>query len=376
MYYKITKGVLAINCSNSFSHCKRDQKKTVAISQMFNDVLLHVLFYSILSHNLGGSSGTTDEFATIPFHLDLFSAALVELAKSIPVHSLILSSHLFFCLPLFLFPFTVPCRIVFAKPEDLETWPNHLSFRFLTRVRSSSYSPMAAWIFLRTSSLVTWSLYDMLSSLRLHLISKACVLFSNSAVKVYHSQAYKNMEMTRERISFTFDPRDMLLSLQMGFSFVRVAMACAILEKTSGLEPSSETTAPRYSKLVTVPNFCPFTLISLWMPLALFVISLVYSALISILYLVQVLSRHSTRASSSCCSSARASMSSANRRLVIFLPPMLTFPSCSSRASDMIRSRKMLKRVGDRRHPCQTPTVVLNHSPMLPFIWTALVALL
>ena len=41
----------------------------------------------------------------------------------------------------------------------------------------------------------------------------------------------------------------------------------------------------------------------------------------------------------------------------------------------MIRSRKMLKRVGDRRHPCLTPTIVLNHSPMLPFVWTALVAL-
>ena len=121
-----------------------------------------ILFYPI---TLEGRRGTTDEFATIPFHLDLFSAALVELAKSIPVHSLTLSSHLFFCLPLFLFPFTVPCRIVFAKPEDLETWPNHLSFRFLTRVRSSSYSPMAAWIFLRTSSLVTWSLYEMFNSL-------------------------------------------------------------------------------------------------------------------------------------------------------------------------------------------------------------------
>ena len=116
---------------------------------------LSILFYPI---TLEGRRGTTDEFATTPFHLDLFSAALVELAKSIPVHSLILSSHLFFCLPLFLFPFTVPCRIVFAKQEDIETWPNHLSFRFLTRVRSSSYSPMAAWIFLRTSSLVTWSL--------------------------------------------------------------------------------------------------------------------------------------------------------------------------------------------------------------------------
>ena len=44
------------------------------------------LFYSILFYpiTLGGRRGTTDEFATIPFHLDLFSAALVELAKSIP----------------------------------------------------------------------------------------------------------------------------------------------------------------------------------------------------------------------------------------------------------------------------------------------------
>ena len=94
-----------------------------------------------------------------------------------------------------------------------------------------------------------------------------------------------------------------MLSVQMGFSFVRVAVACAILERISDLEPSSETTAPRYLKLVTVPNFCHFTFISLWMPLALFVISVVFSALISILYLVQVLSRLSTRASSSCSSS-------------------------------------------------------------------------
>ena len=64
------------------------------------------------------------------------------------------------------------------------------------------------------------------------------------------------MEMTRERISFFFDLRDMLLSLQMGFRFIRSAVACAILERTSGLESSSETTAPRHLKLVTVPNFC------------------------------------------------------------------------------------------------------------------------
>ena len=127
-------------------------------------------------------------------------------------------------------------------------------------------------------------------------------------------------------MSFTFDPRD-VLSLQIGFRFVRATVACAVLKRTSGLKSSSETTAPRYLKLVTVPSFCSFTFISLWMPLAPFVISLVFSAVVSILYLVQVLSRLSTRASSSCSSSARASMSSANRRLVLFLPPMLTLPS-------------------------------------------------
>ena len=152
-----TYGGEACSTAEPFGERRYDNWNTHTFSASHNTGPVYsILFYPITWE---GRRGTTDEFATTPFHLDLFSAALVELAKSIPVHSLILSSHLFFCLPLFLFPFTVPCRIVFAKPEDLETWPNHLSFRFLTRVRSSSYSPMAAWIFLRTSSLVTWSLY-------------------------------------------------------------------------------------------------------------------------------------------------------------------------------------------------------------------------
>ena len=74
------------------------------------------------------------------------------------------------------------------------------------------------------------------------------------------------MEVTRERIIFTFDTRDILLSLQMDFSFVRAAVACAVLERISDLAPSSETTALRYSKLIkliTVPTFSPFTLISI-----------------------------------------------------------------------------------------------------------------
>ena len=84
-----------------------------------------ILFYPI---TFVGLRGTTDQVATIPFHLDLFSAALVELAKSIPVHSLILSSNLFFCLPLFLFPFTVPCMIVFLNQKTLRHGQTILAF--------------------------------------------------------------------------------------------------------------------------------------------------------------------------------------------------------------------------------------------------------
>ena len=61
-----------------------------------------------LSVTLEGRRGTTDDFNSKlfpPFHV--FSCPS-DLAKSIPVHSLIVSFHLFvFCLPLLLFPFTV-----------------------------------------------------------------------------------------------------------------------------------------------------------------------------------------------------------------------------------------------------------------------------
>ena len=163
----------------------------------------------------------------------------------------------------------MPCRIVFAKAEDHEAWPNHLNYRFLAMVRSSPYSPMATRIILRTSSFVKWSLYEIFKNLRWHLTLKTCVLFSSSAVKVHDSQTCR-YERTRKRISFTFESRDVLFSVQAGFSFVKAAVACAILERTSGFEPSFETTALRHLKLVTVLSFCPFTLISRWMSSPLF----------------------------------------------------------------------------------------------------------
>ena len=47
------------------------------------------------SLNLGGCQGTTDDVATIPFHPSLSSAALRESSNPFPIHSLMLSSHVF-----------------------------------------------------------------------------------------------------------------------------------------------------------------------------------------------------------------------------------------------------------------------------------------
>ena len=61
-----------------------------------------------------------------------------------PVYSLMLSFRFFVCLPLLFDPFTVPCRIVFSMPKDLEMWPYHLTFRFSTMPRRSSCAPVMA----------------------------------------------------------------------------------------------------------------------------------------------------------------------------------------------------------------------------------------
>ena len=98
---------------------------------------------------------------------------------------------------------------------------------------------------------------------------------------VHNSQAYRKMDVTSEHISCILELREILLSFQTGFGLVNAAVVCAVLESISGLEPSSVTPEPRCLKLVTVSSFCPFTLFYVLMPLVLFVISLVFSALIS-----------------------------------------------------------------------------------------------
>lgn len=97
-----------------------------------------VCSYLITSHSCWG---ITDDFATKPFLLGfaVFSCQVV-LAKSIPVHSFILSSDSFIChrASVCLFPqCTLKSRL--CQVEDLEMCPDHLNSRFWTKDWSSLY---------------------------------------------------------------------------------------------------------------------------------------------------------------------------------------------------------------------------------------------
>ena len=65
----------------------------------------------------------------------------------------------------------------------------------------------------------------------------ACILLRSFSVKVHDSQAYRKMDVTRERISRLLELREISLSFQTGFNLVNAAVALAILESISGLEP-------------------------------------------------------------------------------------------------------------------------------------------
>ena len=131
------------------------------------------------------------DFTTLEFHLVHFSCPSCPV-KVHPVHSnTCIFSHLFLCISLLASSFTVPCITVFAKPDDLEMWPNKHSFCILAIDRSSLYSPISAWIFLRTlsgpsCSKLTTSLVNVWLNFQ-KLISQICQYFCCKNVRSFCS---------------------------------------------------------------------------------------------------------------------------------------------------------------------------------------------
>ena len=90
-----------------------------------------LLILSYLFRSLVDRWGTTVEFTTSCLHSSRFSA-FRSIFHSRPVHSLMLSSNRFLCLPLRLPSCTVPCRIVLASPGAVKWWQFSQSNRHST----------------------------------------------------------------------------------------------------------------------------------------------------------------------------------------------------------------------------------------------------
>ena len=146
-----------------------------------------ILSSSHLSLNREGRCGTTDDFATSFLHFPLFSTALWNMANSRPVHSLMLSSHLFFCLPCLL-PLSLRLQDGFGEAAVACDMPEPYKVRLLKVARGGSCGPTGKLILLCTQSLVFCSKSEMRRSFLRYSVSKAWILFSESASRVHVSQ--------------------------------------------------------------------------------------------------------------------------------------------------------------------------------------------
>ena len=95
---------------------------------------------------------TTDGVVAIPVRLSMSSAAFRESPYPILVPSLMLSPHLYFCLPLLSCSFHTPCRIVLAmhiRYRDVAIPFEFLQFQFIYSIASCVLANRGVyWIYL------------------------------------------------------------------------------------------------------------------------------------------------------------------------------------------------------------------------------------
>ena len=138
------------------------------------------------------------------------------------VHSLMLSARLCPCLPFFLFRRTFSCRIVLGSPFDIPRCPYRLNWHLSVVVGRYFMRPSLLLVTLFfISPFLVHSLYEMSRLLREGFSSH---LFGHSnpslqsGISFHNSQAYKNIEMTRECICLTLELFVMFLSFHIGHS--------------------------------------------------------------------------------------------------------------------------------------------------------------
>ena len=61
----------------------------------------------------------------------------------------------------------------------------------------------------------------------------ACIFLCSFTVRDHDSQAYREMDVIKDRVSRILERREMFLSFETGFNLVNAAVVCAILESKS-----------------------------------------------------------------------------------------------------------------------------------------------
>ena len=154
----------------------------------------------------------------------------------------------------------------------------------------------------------------------------------------------------------TFELREIFLTFQMVFSLPSAAVVRAILD--FGTLIFDDCARPDILETVNLVQF--FTVNpDVKVPFVLLVISFVFSVLTFMPKAAEILSRRSTREASSVSFPARPLMSLAKRKLVIVLPPTADCSLVIS-VSVILFSTKKLRKDGKSKHPCLTPTEVLD----------------
>ena len=159
--------------------------------------------------NSGGRWGTTDDFTTSYLHFSLFSNALLDLANSRPVPSLMLSSqHLFSFSVCFVF---FPVSLCLARwfwsdlmnGRDVHTTSVCVSLRWSGGLRVVRL-PVGSWHRLpRWQHGLCMRCIVSCGSIAFHLTAPhtmACILLRSFAVRVHDSQVYRKMDVTRQHI--------------------------------------------------------------------------------------------------------------------------------------------------------------------------------
>ena len=121
--------------------------------------------------------------ATLSLHVTLFSDSLRTAQNLSPCPIWMVFTQRFFCVPLFVPPFTVFCTVVLASPTDLDRYSNHLPYVPLPLLRCHHSTRWLAWYL--AASLMMWCLNGTLSSFLKHLIAVRCQCLGFAVVQDY-----------------------------------------------------------------------------------------------------------------------------------------------------------------------------------------------